>query len=79
MLADALTKAEVSKGNDAMTSVLRLGTYSLAPEAEEMRLRKEQPQRKQRDRRTSAALMREAQGVFDDEPEAARSASDLQF
>ena len=32
MLADALTKAEVSKGNDAMTSVLRNGTYLLAPE-----------------------------------------------
>ena len=31
VLADALTKAEVSKGNDAMTSVLRNGTYRLAP------------------------------------------------
>ena len=76
MLADALTKAEVSKGNDAMTSALRLGTYRLAPETEEMQLRKEDPQRKQRDRSTSAALMREAQGVVDDEPEAARSASE---
>ena len=76
MLADSLTKAEVSKGNDAMTSVLRLGTYRLAPETEEMQLRKEDPQRKQRDRSTSAALMSEAQDVFDDEPEAARSASE---
>ena len=41
LLADALTKAEVSKGNDAMTSALRLGTYRLAPETEEMQLRKQ--------------------------------------
>ena len=75
MLADSLTKAEVSKGNDAMTSALKLGTYRLAPETEEMQLRKEDPQRKQRDRSTSAASMMEAQGVFDDELEAARSAS----
>ena len=76
MLADSITKAEVSKGNDAMTSVLRLGTYRLAPETEEMQLRKEDPQRKQRDRSTSTTLMREAQGVVDDELEAARSASE---
>ena len=82
MLADALTKAEVSKGNDAMTSVFRLCTYRLAPETEEMQLRKDDPHRKQRDRRTSAALMREAQGGVKEEPEvvkekleAARSAS----
>ena len=36
MLADSRTKAEVSKGNDAMTSVLTLGTYRLAPGTEEM-------------------------------------------
>ena len=34
MPTDALTKAEVSKGNDAMTSDLRNGTYRLAPEVE---------------------------------------------
>ena len=76
MLADALTKAEVNKGNDARTSVRRHGTYRLALEAQEMQLRKDDPHRKQRDRSTSAALMREAQGVDDDEPEAARPASD---
>ena len=76
MLADALTKAEVSKGSDAMTSVLRLGTYRLAPETKEMQLRKDDPHRKQRDRRTSAALMREAQGVVKEKLEAARSASE---
>ena len=32
MLADALAKAEVSKMNDAMTSVLRNGTYRLVSE-----------------------------------------------
>ena len=37
MLADSLTKAEVSKGSDAMASVLKYGTYRLAPEIEEMR------------------------------------------
>ena len=76
MIADALTKAEVSKGNDAMTSVLRHGTYRLAPETQEMQLRKHDPHRKQKDRSTSATLMREAQGVDDEEPEAAGSASD---
>ena len=76
MLADALTKAEVNKGNDAMTSVLRHGTYRLALEAQEMQLRKDDPHRKQRDRSTSAALMREAQGFDDDEPEVAGSASE---
>ena len=50
MLADAFAKAEVSKGNDAMTSVLRNGTYRLAPGVEEMQLRKDDPQRKQIDR-----------------------------
>ena len=69
MLADALTKAEVGKGNDAMTSVLRNGTYRLAPEAQEMQFRKDDPHRKQRDRSTSAAFMREAPGFDDDEPE----------
>ena len=43
MLADSRTKAEVSKGNDAMTSILRFGTYRLALETEEMQLRKEDP------------------------------------
>ena len=62
MFADALSKAEVNKGNDAELSVLRNGTYRLAPEAQEMQLRKDDPHRKQRDRSTSAALMREAQG-----------------
>ena len=33
MLADALTKAEVSKGNDAMISVFRNRTYRLAPKS----------------------------------------------
>ena len=65
MLADSLTKAEVSKGNDAMASVLKNGTYRLAPEAEEMQLRKGDPHRKLRDRRTSSALMKEAQGHED--------------
>ena len=69
MLADALSKAEVNKGNDAMTSVLRNGTYRLAPEAQEMQLRKDDPHRKQRVRSTSAALMREAQGFDDDDLE----------
>ena len=69
MLADSLTKAEVNKGNDAMTSVLRHGTYRLAPETQEMQLRNNDPHRKQRDRRTSAALMREVQGYDDDDPE----------
>ena len=83
MLADTLTTVEVSKGNDAMTSVLRLGAYRLAPETEEMQLRKDDPHRKQRDRRTSAAFMREAQGVVKEKLEvvkekleAARSASE---
>ena len=53
MLADSLTKAEVNKGT----------------ETQEMQLRKEDPHRKQRDRRTSAALMREVQGYDDDDPE----------
>ena len=52
MLADSLTKAEVNKGT----------------ETQEMQLRKEDPHRKQRDRRTSAALMREVQGYDDDDP-----------
>ena len=69
MLADALTKADVNKGNDAMPSVLRNGTYRLAPEAQEMLLRKDDPHRKQRDRSTSAALMREAPGFDDDDLE----------
>ena len=34
-----------------------------------MQLRKDDPHRKQRDRRTSAALMREVQGYDDDDPE----------
>ena len=38
-------------------------------ETEEMQLRKDDPFRKQRDRRTSAALMREAQDYDDDDPE----------
>ena len=76
MSADALAKADVSKGNDAMTSVLGLGTYCLAPETKEMQLRKDDPHRKQRGRRTSAALMREAQGVIEETLEAARSASE---
>jgi len=63
MLADALAKAEVSNGNDAMTSVLRNGTCRLAPEVKEMELRKHDPQRELRDRSISAALMREAQGI----------------
>ena len=67
MLADALTKAEVNKGNGAMTSVLRNGAYRLAPETEEMQSRKDNPFTKQRDRRTSAALMREAQDYDNDE------------
>ena len=67
MLADSLTKAEVNKGNDAMTSVFRNVTYRLAPEIQEMQLRKDDPHRKQRDRRTSAALMREAQDYDNDE------------
>ena len=66
MLADALIKAQGSKGNDAITSVLKNGTYRLAPEVEETKLRKEDPHRKQRDRSTGAALMREAQGVIDE-------------
>ena len=53
MLADSLTKAEVNKGT----------------ETQEMQLRKEDPLRKQRDRRTNAALMREVQGYDDDDPE----------
>ena len=69
MLADAFAKAEVNKGNDAMTSVLINGTYRLALETQEMQLRKNDPHRKQRDRRTSAALMREVQGYDDDDPE----------
>ena len=67
MLAHVLTKAEVNKGNDAMLSVLRNGTYRLAPGAQEMQLRKDDPHRKQRDRSTSAALMRETQGFDDDD------------
>ena len=69
MLADALTKAEVSRGNDAMTLVRRNGTYRLAPEVKEMQLRKEDPHRKHRDRSTSAALMREAQGIAEEDSE----------
>ena len=65
MLADSLAKAEVSKGNDAMASVLKNGTYRLAPEAEELQLRKGDPHKKLRDRRTSAALMKKAQGYGD--------------
>ena len=68
MLADSLTKAEVSKGNDAMASVFNNGTYRLAPETEEMQLRKDDPLRKHRDRRTSAALMREAQDCGNEDP-----------
>ena len=63
LVADALAKAEVGKCNDAMTSALKNGTYRLAPEVEEMQLRKDNPQRKQRDRSTSAAPMGEAQGI----------------
>ena len=59
MIADSLTKAEVSKGNDAMASVPKHGTYRLAPETEELQLRKDDPLRKLRDRRTSATLMKE--------------------
>ena len=66
MIADALTKAEVSKGNDAMASVLKHGTYRLAPETEELQMRKDDPLRKLRDRRTSATLMKEAQDCDDD-------------
>ena len=66
MLADCLTKADVNKGNDAMTSVFRNGAYRLAPETKEMLSRKDNPFRKQRDRRTSAALMREAQDYDND-------------
>lgn len=62
MLADALTKADVGKANNAMRSVLQNGTYRLAPEVEEMQLWKKDTPRKQRDRGTSAALMREARG-----------------
>ena len=58
MIADSLTKAEVSKGNDAMASVLKNGTYRLAPETEELQLRKDDALRKLRDRRTSVTLMK---------------------
>ena len=66
MIADCLTKAEVSKGNDAMASVIRNGTYRLAPETDEHRMRQEDPLRKLRDRRTSATLMKEAQDCDED-------------
>ena len=56
VLADASTKAEVSKANDAMRSVLHNGTYRLAPEVEEMELRQEDPHRKQRDRAQARPL-----------------------
>ena len=69
MLADALNKAEFSKGNDVMTSVLRNGTYRLARDAQDMQLRKNDPHRKQRYRRTSAALMGAVRGYDDDGPE----------
>ena len=57
----------MNKGNDAMTSVLRNGTYRLAPGTKEMQSRKDNPIRKQRDRRTSVALMRGAQDYDNDE------------
>ena len=66
MIADCLAKAEVSKGNDAMASVFKHGTYRMAPETEELGMRKEDPLRKLRDRRTSATLMKEAQDCDDD-------------
>ena len=66
MIADCLTKAEVSKGNDAMASVFRNWTYRLAPETDELRMRQEDPLRKLRDRRTSANLMKEAQDCDED-------------
>ena len=69
MIADSLTKAEVSKGNDAMASVLKNVTYRLAPETEELQLRKDDPLRKLRDRRTSATLMKEAQDCDNDYPD----------
>ena len=69
MIADSLTKAEVSKGNDAMASVLKHGTYRLAPETEELQLRKDDPLRKLRDRRASATLMKEAQDCDNDYPD----------
>ena len=70
-----LTKAEVSEGNAAMPSVLRNGTYRLASEVAEMQLRHEDPHRKQRDRSTSAALMREAHGLAEEDSEVTRLAS----
>ena len=56
-------------GNDAMASVLKSCTYRLAPEAQEMQLRQGDPHSKLRNRRASAALMREAQGHEDNEDE----------
>ena len=65
MVADVLTKDDISKSNGAFEEVLRTGKLSLWDEEQELLRRKNEPTAKLRSKKASAAMRAEAMNLFE--------------